>query len=110
MNSLQSTPSLFFALPFYRTNYLLNLNTLKMVTETLHEGEYQQTLPAVVSYIALRVCALVIITSRIREVEVSIKRVQNYNRGFHNWRRGYPKRAHLQLQLKLQSFQNNYIG
>ena len=46
MNSLQSTPSLFFALPFYRTNYLLNLNTLKMVTETLHEGEYQQTLPA----------------------------------------------------------------
>ena len=37
----------------------------------------------VVSYIALRVCALVIITSRIREVEVSIKRVQNYNRGFH---------------------------
>ena len=46
MDSLQSAASLFFALPFYRTRYLLNLNALKMVTETLHEGEYQQTLPA----------------------------------------------------------------
>ena len=46
MDSLQSTASPFFAQPFYRTRYLLNLNALKMVTETLHEGEYQQTLPA----------------------------------------------------------------
>ena len=46
MDSLQSTASLFFALPFYRIRYLLNLNALKMVTEILHEGEYQKTLPA----------------------------------------------------------------
>ena len=46
MDSLQSTASLFFAQPFYRTRYLLNLNALKILTEILHEGEYQQTLPA----------------------------------------------------------------
>ena len=46
LTAYKALPLFFFALPFYRTRYLLNLNALEMVTETLHEGEYQQTLPA----------------------------------------------------------------
>ena len=45
MNRLQSTDPLFSA-PSIAHRYLLNINALRIATETLQKAEYQQTLPA----------------------------------------------------------------
>ena len=57
---------------------------------------------SVVSYIALQACAPGFLESECYEQDNRSGsfplRVQIYNQGFYNWRRGYPKRAYSYLE------------